>query len=119
MKKLVTIILSIGMAALLCACGNKTAESATESGDTNYDIIGTWTQIDSENEYYFVLNLREDGSGNLMTEPDDIGLPLAYEVDGTSIMTHMGSADDNSPMEYLPDSDQIQYGDIYFARGRK
>jgi len=87
------------------------------TGNTSsMNIIGTWTQNNSDKDYYLVLELKDDGSGSLMSEPEDMGLPLNYEIDGTHIITHIGDTDDNTPMEYNPDTDQIIYGDICFSR---
>lgn len=111
MKKYIILLSVLCMTLLLCACGK-----GKSSSKKSVDLVGTWTQKDAGTDSYFVLELKADGSGSLMTEPEDIGLPLNYEIDGTSIMTHLGDAEDNTPMEYLKDSDQIQYNDILFNR---
>jgi len=106
------ILLSVFLLALLmCACKNK----ATDTNASN-SVVGIWTQADAGSDSYMVLTLEEDGSGSLITMPQDIGVPMDYEFDGTSIVAHMGSIDDTTIMEYLKSSDQIQYNNILFNR---
>lgn len=111
MKKYIIILSVFCMSLLFCACEKEKSVSGK-----SVNITGTWTQTNADSDSYFVLELMDDGSGSLMTEPEDIGLPLDYEFDGTSIMTHMGSADDNTPMEYIKDSDEIHFEDVIFKR---
>ena len=96
--------------------GDVDSDTADEADAITIDVVGSWTQLDPPEDSYSVLELKDDGSGSLMTEPEDIGVPLNYEVDGTTITTHLGSVDDNTLMEYLPDTDQIKYDNIYFSR---
>lgn len=126
MKKSLALLSALGMAFILCACGanntNTAAPAAADSSsdaaastETSYNIVGTWTQVDAP-ESYSVLELKEDGTGSMMTMPEEIGVALSYEFEGTTLTTHLGAADDNTVMEYLPETDQIKFIDTLFAR---
>jgi len=87
-----------------------------DGSEGTLNIAGKWSREEPESKKTMVLELNEDGSGSLMTMPEEIGVPLSYETDGNNITAHLGSADDITPMEYLPESDQISYDGNVFDR---
>lgn len=116
MKAIKVLLVALLSMSVLCACSSNKSNDNQGSESKPVDLVGTWQQVDGPEDAYLVLTLNSDGSGSLMTEPVDMGVPLDYEVNGTTITAHLGSVDDNTQMEYLSDTDQIKYADILFSR---
>ena len=70
------------------------------------EMIGVWRRADdAENDV--LLTLRSDGTGDLMTLPGEIGVPLAWYVDGDGWTVCFASPENTASMIYDEETDQL------------
>ncbi len=93
MKKILSLMLVAAIALCVTACG-ATAETPKPKADKASQPFkaGVWAVVVNGEEtstYVFTDSMKECIYGNEYT-----GVPFDYEIDGSTYIFHMGSADD-------------------------